>query len=48
MGEMINGYKRFAGNPEEKRPLGTLKRRRENTIKGDIKETGCKDVERLL
>jgi hypothetical protein len=40
MGEMRNGHKRFVGNPE-KRPLGTLKRRRENNIKRGIKEIWC-------
>jgi len=41
MGEK-GGVKRvFVGKPEEKRPLGRTRRRRENNIKMDLQEVRC-------
>jgi hypothetical protein len=39
MGEK-NAYRDLVGNPEEKRPLGRPRRRREDNIKMDIREIG--------
>jgi len=33
----------LVGRPEGKRPLGRSRRRWENNIKMDLRETGCKD-----
>jgi hypothetical protein len=41
MGENMSTYTILVGNPEGKRPLGRLKRRREETIKTDLREIGC-------
>jgi hypothetical protein len=45
MGEMRNLYKIFVRKPEGKGPLGRLRRRWENNIKIDLKETECEGVE---
>jgi hypothetical protein len=34
-------YRVFVGKPEGKRPLGRLKRRREDNIKMDLQRVGC-------
>jgi hypothetical protein len=39
MGETRNAYRKLVGKPEGKRPLGP-RRRRENIIKMDLRETG--------
>ena len=43
-GEEINSYGILMGKPEEKRPLGSLRRRWDNIIM-DIKAVGCNDVD---
>jgi hypothetical protein len=40
-GEKINACRILVGKPEAKRPLGRPRRRRVDTIKMDLKETGC-------
>jgi hypothetical protein len=40
MGEIRNAYKILVGKPEEKRPLERPRRRREDNIKMDFRETG--------
>jgi hypothetical protein len=39
-GEKRNGYRISVGKPEGKRPLGIHRRRREDTIKMDLREIG--------
>jgi hypothetical protein len=39
MGEKMNAYRTFVGNPEGKRPLGRPRRRRVDNIKMDLRET---------
>jgi hypothetical protein len=39
MGEMRNSYKILVGKPEWKRPLGSPRRRWEDNIRMDLKET---------
>jgi hypothetical protein len=45
MGEMRNVYKMLVGKPEWKRPFMRHRHRWNDTIKMDIKETGCKDAD---
>jgi hypothetical protein len=40
MGERRHVYRFFVGKPEEKRPLGRLRHRREDNIKMDLQEVG--------
>jgi hypothetical protein len=40
MGEKGNAYRILVGNPEGKRPLGRLRRRRVDNIKTDLREIG--------
>jgi len=40
MGEMRSLYKILVGKPEGKRPLGRRKRRWEDNIRMDLRETG--------
>jgi hypothetical protein len=40
MVEKRNAYRRFVGNPEGKRPLGTPRRRWVDNIKMDLREIG--------
>jgi hypothetical protein len=40
-----NAYKIFVDKTEEKRPLGRTKRRWEDDIKTELKETGYKSVD---
>jgi hypothetical protein len=47
MGEERKVYKVFVGKPERKRPLGRPRRRWEDGIKMDLRETGWEDVERI-
>jgi hypothetical protein len=44
MVKMRNSYKILVGKPEGKRPLGRPKRRWEDNIKMELKETGFVDV----
>jgi len=41
MGEGRSGYRVLLGKPEGKRPLGRLRRRREDNIKMDLQEVRC-------
>jgi hypothetical protein len=41
MGEEGKVYKVSVGRPKGKRPLGRLRRRWENGIRMDLRETGC-------
>jgi hypothetical protein len=41
MGERRGVYRVLVGKPEGKRPLGRLRRRREDNIKMDLQEVGC-------
>jgi hypothetical protein len=43
-GDMINAYKILVANPEERRALGGLGRRMEDTIKMEFKELGCEGM----
>jgi len=45
MKEIRNAYKILVENPGRKRPLGRPRRRREDSIKIDVTQIGCKDVE---
>jgi hypothetical protein len=40
MGEKMSAYKILVGEPEGKRSLGSSRRRREDNIKMDLRETG--------
>jgi hypothetical protein len=40
VGEKRNVCMNLVGNPKENRPLGRSKRRRENSINMDLRETG--------
>jgi hypothetical protein len=44
VGDIRNVYKILVGKPERKRPLGRRRRRWEDNIIIDLKETGYKDV----
>jgi hypothetical protein len=44
---MRNAYKILVGKPEAKIPLGSPRRRWEDNIKIDLKETVCEDVGRI-
>ena len=41
MGQSRNAYRVLVGKPENKRPLGRLRRRWEDNIKMDLREVGC-------
>jgi predicted small integral membrane protein len=45
MGEERNVYRVLMGMPERKRPLGRLRRRREDGIRIDLREIGWGSVE---
>jgi hypothetical protein len=45
MGEERNVYRVLMGKPEEKRPLGRPKRRWEDGIRMDLRETGWGSVD---
>jgi hypothetical protein len=45
MGTMINAHKILDGKPEGNRPLGRLRRRREDKIRVDLRGTGWEDVD---
>jgi hypothetical protein len=45
MGEERNVYKVLMGKPEEKRPLGRPRRRWEDGIRMDLRETGWGSVD---
>jgi hypothetical protein len=45
MGERRSVYMVLVEKPEEKRPLGRLRRRWEDNIKMDPQEVGCKSTE---
>lgn len=47
LGEMRNSCIIVAGKPEDKKPLGRSRRRREDNIKVDLEEIGCKDAFRI-
>ena len=38
-------YRVLVGKPEEKRPLGRPRRRREDNIKMDLQEVGCEGLD---
>jgi hypothetical protein len=38
-------YRVLVGKPEEKRPLGRFRRRWEDSIKMDLQEVGCDNME---
>jgi len=42
---MTNNFKILLGNPEEKRPLGRTKRRRDDTFKMNVKEVRSGSVD---
>ena len=46
-GEKRGVYRVLVGKPEGKRPLGRHRRRREDNIKMDLEEVGCRGVERI-
>jgi hypothetical protein len=41
MGEERGVYRVLVGKPEGKRPLGRLRRRREDNIRMDLQDVGC-------
>jgi ribosome biogenesis protein Nip4 len=45
MGEVRGAYNILVGRPEERRPLGRPRRRREDNIKIDLREIGFGDVD---
>jgi hypothetical protein len=45
MGEMRNAYKILVEKPEGKKPLGRHRRRWEENIKMEVKETGFESVD---
>jgi hypothetical protein len=45
MGEVRGAYNILVGRPEGRRPLGTARRRWEDNIKMDLRETGFGDVD---
>jgi hypothetical protein len=45
MGETRTAYKLMVGKPRRKRPLGRPKRRWEDNIRTDLRETGCEGVD---
>jgi hypothetical protein len=45
MGEVRGGYNILVGRPEGRRPLGRPRRRWEDNIKMDLRETGFGDVD---
>jgi hypothetical protein len=47
MEDMRNTYKILIGRLEGKRPLWRTKRKLEDNVKMDIKETGCEVVDRV-
>jgi len=44
-GERRGEYRLLVGKPEEKRPLGRLRRGWEDNIKMDLQEVGCGDMD---
>ena len=47
MGESRGVYRVLVGKPEGKRPLGSPRLRREDQIKMDLQEVGCKSMDRI-
>jgi len=47
MGEGRGVYRVWVGKPEEKTPLGRPRRRREDNIKMDLQEVGCRVMDLL-
>jgi hypothetical protein len=45
VGEVRGAYNILVGRPEERRPLGRLRRRWEDNIKMDLREIGFGDVD---
>jgi hypothetical protein len=45
MGKKRNAYRLMVGKPEGKRPLGRPRRRWVDTIRMDLGEVGCGDVD---
>jgi hypothetical protein len=45
MGEEMNVYRVLIGKPEGKRPLGRPRRRWEDGIRMDLRESGCGGVD---
>ena len=45
MEERWGVYRVLVGKPEEKRPIGRLRRRWEDNIKMDFQEVGCGDTD---
>jgi hypothetical protein len=45
MGEERNVYRVLMGKPEGKRPLGRQRRRLEDGIRMDLRDTGCGSVD---
>ena len=45
MGERRGVYRLLLAKPEGKRPLGRPKHRREDSIKMDLQEVGCRDMD---
>ena len=45
MGETRGVYRILVGKPEGKRPFGRPRRRREDNIKMDLQEVGCKGMD---
>ena len=41
MKQSRNAYRVLVGKPEGRRPLGRPRHRREDNIKGDLREVGC-------
>jgi hypothetical protein len=46
--EERNAYRILVGKPEAKRSLGTLKRRRVDNIKMNVREIGCGYMDGLI
>jgi hypothetical protein len=45
MGERRDVYRVLVEKPQEKRPLGRTRRRREDNIKMDLQEVGCEGMD---
>jgi hypothetical protein len=46
-GKKLNAYRILMGKSEGKRPLGRPRRKRENTIKMDLREIGWSGMDRI-
>jgi len=47
VGQMRNAYTNLVGKPEGRETLKRPRRRWEDNIRKDLRETGCKDVDRM-